>query len=244
MPNILGIIPARAGSKRLPGKNKKNFLGKPLIKNIIDTALKSNLLDSIVVTTDDLEIIEYQEDYPTINFLHRPKAISGDNSPSIEYVNHALTQLRSKFQPFDIIVILQPTSPLTLAADIDATIKTLIDSKMESAVSVVKLDHAIHPIKMKTLKGVQLNPFLEEEKGRMAESELPEIYVRNCSVYATRIDVIRAGRIISESCAAYIMPRERSIDINDATDFKFAEFLVREQMQSDFEKGLSKLKFS
>lgn len=235
MPNILGIIPARAGSKRLPGKNKKKFLGKPLIKNVIDTALNSNLLDSIAVTTDDLEIIEYQKDYPTVNFLKRPGSISGDNSPSIEYVNHTLSQLGGKYPPFDIIVILQPTSPLTQVADIDSTINTLIDSRMESAVSVVKLDHAIHPFKMKTLRGVQLKPFLEEEKGRMAENELPEIYVRNCSVYASTIDVIRKGQIISESCAAYIMPRERSIDINDAVDFMFAEFLVSGQTQSDFE---------
>lgn len=225
MTRILGIIPARAGSKRLPRKNKLPFQGKPLIKHIIESACKASLLDQLVVNTDDLEILSYKDEFPSVKFLARPKSISGDDAAAIAYVQHTLRELETVDSHFDIVVILQPTSPLTLPEDIDSTIQTLLDSKADSAVSVVKLDHATHPVKMKTLNGNILEPYLEEENGRMAEKDLPEIYVRNCSVYVSKRSVIAEGRIIGDKCLAYVMPRERSVDINDSMDFAFAEFL-------------------
>ena len=124
------------------------------------------------------------------------------------------------------VVIVQPSSPLTLAEDIDATVDLLAASGADTAVSVVKLDHAVHPLKMKVLEGDRLLPYLEEERGRMAAHELPMIYVRNCSVYATRRRVIDGGGVIGDDCRAYVMPRERSLDINEELDLEFAEFLL------------------
>ena len=95
----------------------------------------------------------------------------------------------------------------------------------DSAVSVIELDHAIHPVKLKRLDGTRLLPWLEEEGGRMAAHELPRLYVRNCSVYVTRRACIDRREIIGADSRAYLMPRERSIDINDELDWQFAEFL-------------------
>ena len=194
---ILGIIPARGGSKRIPGKNKKLFCGKPLITFMIEAALESKLLDTIVVNSDDEDILKIAADYDGIIPLKRPEAISGDKAKAITYVNQTLEVLESKGKQFEAIVILQPTSPLTLAEDIDGTIQLLLDSKADSAVSVMQLDHAIHPIKMKVMEGDQLLPFLEEEKGRRAAHELPVIFVRNCSVYASTVKTIKEHAFVT-----------------------------------------------
>lgn len=224
---ILGIIPARGGSKRIPGKNKKDFCGKPLICHIIESAIGSKLLDRIVVNTDDEDILKIASNYKRIQPLKRPAELAKDHSPAIDYVHQTLDVLKGQGQTFDIIVILQPTSPLTLPEDIDNTIRLLENSNADSSVSVMKLDHAAHPVKMKVMEGNKLNPFLEEERGRMAEHELPTIYVRNCSVYVSTLETIQAGKIIGDDCRGYVMPMERSVDINDPIDFDFAEFLYR-----------------
>jgi len=131
--------------------------------------------------------------------------------------------------PVDAIAIVQPSSPLTLGADIDATVELLAVTGAESAVTVVKLDHAIHPAKLKRLDGDRLLPLIEDEGGRMASHELPPVYVRNGAVYATRRDVIERDAILGDDCRAHVMPRERSIDINDPLDLAFAEFLLTRQ---------------
>mgnify|MGYP002623923734 CR=1 FL=1 len=226
----LGIIPARGGSKRIPGKNKKLFCGKPLITYIIEAALKSKLLDTIVVNSDDEDILEIAAQYENIIPIKRPAEISGDKAKAITYVNQTLEVMESSGKTYDAIVILQPTSPLTLAEDIDGTIQLLLDTGADSAVSVVQLDHAIHPIKMKTMQGNKLLPFWEEERGRRAAHELPVIYVRNCSVYASTLQTIREQQdTIGKDCRGYVMPSERSVDINEPVDFEFAEFLFKKQ---------------
>ena len=226
---ILGIIPARGGSKRIPGKNKKLFCGKPLITYTIETALQSKLLDFLVVNSDDEEILAIAATYENVIALKRPAAIAGDKAKAIEYVFQTLEVLeQEKKGPVEAVVILQPTSPLTSQEDIDGTIQLLLDSKADSAVSIMQLDHAIHPVKMKTMRGNQLLPFLEEENGRMAAHELPELFVRNCSVYASAIQTILQQKdIIGKDSRGYLMPLERSVDINEPIDFEFAEFLYQ-----------------
>ena len=223
---MLGIIPARRNSKRLPGKNAKPFAGKPLISHVIETALMSERLDEIAVSSDSEEILTIASDYNKLNLINRPGELALDESPAIDYVKHALEYFKKERQlEFDIITILQPSSPLTGREDIDGTIELLIASEADSAVSVVKIDHVVHPLKLKRMEGDRLLPFIEEEKGRMAYQDLPNVFVRNCSVYASRKYVIDYGEIIGKDCRGYIMPRERSVDINDEFDFEFAEFL-------------------
>jgi CMP-N,N'-diacetyllegionaminic acid synthase len=159
--------------------------------------------------------------------LKRPPEFAADDSPAIDYVRHALAVLeQNQERRFDVVVILQATSPFTLPADIDGTIDLLRASGADTAVSVMRVDHAVHPVKLKTMSGDRLLPFLEEERGRMAAADLPEVFVRNCSVYATRRAVIESGRIIGDDCRGYVMPRERSVDINEPLDLELAEFLL------------------
>jgi CMP-N-acetylneuraminic acid synthetase len=223
----LGIIPARGGSKRLPRKNVRLLGGKPLVAWAIEAAQGARRLARLVVSSDDREVLDVARSYESRLALVRPAEISGDEAPAIDYVRHALAELEGAGQgPFDAIVILQPSSPFTLSADIDATVDLLASSGADSAVSVMQLDHAIHPFKMKVLDGNRLLPFLEEERGRMAAHELPEIYVRNCSVYATRRKSVERAQVIGDDCRGYVMPRERSLDINEELDLLFAEFVL------------------
>ncbi len=221
---VLTIVPARGGSKRIPGKNKKSLLGKELIRYSIESALESEETDIVLVSTDDDDILKIASTYPKVISLKRPAEISDDFAPAITYVHHALNELDEEF---DYVAIVQPTSPFTNGADIDATIRLLYDSSADSSVSVMKLDHAIHPVKLKTKKGDELLPYLEDENGRMAAHELTELFVRNGSVYVSKLATIKSGTIIGNVCLGYEMPRERSIDINDPIDFEFAEFMIR-----------------
>ncbi|WP_235299278.1 acylneuraminate cytidylyltransferase family protein [Portibacter marinus] len=221
--NILGIIPARGGSKRISGKNKKLLGGKPLVEYAIQAGLESTLINEILLTSDDLEILKIGESYPSIIKRVRPFEISGDQALAISYVQDALAYMETDY---DMIAIIQPSSPFTTAFDIDSTIKLLQNfESADSAVSVMKLDHVIQPAKIKKMENKVLIPYFEKENNRMAEHELPELYVRNGSVYVSRISTIKKNRIIGDHCLGYEMPRERSLDINDPIDFEFAKFL-------------------
>lgn len=229
--NILGIIPAREGSKRVPQKNFRPFAGTTLTELAIRQALGSKLLTTIVLSSDSEQVLAIGRKYPQITCLQRPAEISGNDATAIEYVQHALSEMETSPEPFDMVVILQPSSPLRTSEDIDGTIQLLLHNPdADSAVSVVKLDQMVHPLKLKTLEGNELKAFLEDEAGRFAVKDLPEVYVRNGAVYATwRRDLERRPDVIGQKSLAYLMPRERSVDINDWVDFEFGEYLFKKQ---------------
>jgi CMP-N-acetylneuraminic acid synthetase len=231
---ILGIVPARAGSKRLPKKNVRLLAGKPLVARAIECALAAQevgVLDAVAVSSDDVDVLAIARSYPHVIVIERPASLAADTSPAIDYVKHALAVVErdNGSAKYDAVVILQPSSPLTIAADVKGTVDALVASGAPSAASVMKLDHAIHPAKLKRLIGDKLVPYLEEERGRMAAHELPELYVRNCAVYAALRATVDAGKVVDDDCRAYVMPRARSVDINDEMDFAFAQFLVEQQ---------------
>ena len=193
----------------------------------IEAAQQAQTIDKLLVSSDDSTVLAIAREFDQDLALERPEKLATDTSNVIDYVHHALKHAeQGGTETYGAIVIIQPTSPFTLASDIDNTINLLQSSGADSAVTVMKLDHAIHPIKLKTLKDDRLLPYLEEEKGRMASYELPELYVRNCSVYASRRAVIDSGQVIGADCRAFVMPEERSIDINSELDFQFAEFML------------------
>lgn len=223
---IIGIIPARSGSKRIPNKNIKDFIGKPLVQHIIEKALLTNILDDIVVTSDSDAVLKISNKYDKIISIKRPYNLATDKSLAIDYVKHALDILKNTYKKeYDIIVILQPTSPLTLPIDIENTIKLLLETDADSAVSVVKVSHMLNPFKLKILDKDKLFPYLVNESDKMASHQIPVLYVRNCSVYVTNVKTIKNNNIIGEDCRGYIMPPERSIDINEPIDFEFAKYL-------------------
>ena len=164
--STLGIIPARAGSKRIPGKNTRRLAGRPLVEWAFAAAAKAETLDRVVVTSDDPEVLRLAATFDPRWPLSRPAELAGDASPAVDYVRHALAVLESDGEgPFDVVVIVQPTSPLTLPEDIDATVRLLQSSGADTAVSVVRVPHHVNPIKFKRMEEDRLVPYLEEEEG-------------------------------------------------------------------------------
>jgi CMP-N-acetylneuraminic acid synthetase len=221
---VLGIVPARAGSKRVPRKNLAEVGGKPLALRAIETACAARTLARVCVSSDDDDVLALAE-RARVRAIRRPAEIAGDDAPVVSYLQHALRVMSDGGERFDAIAIVQPTSPFTRADDVDACVRLLEESGADSVVTVVKLDHALQPVKIKRLVGDKLVPHFEDERGRMASFELPELYVRNGSVYVSRAVVVDGGRVLGDDCRAIVMPRERSIDINDTLDLEFARFL-------------------
>jgi CMP-N-acetylneuraminic acid synthetase len=222
--NVLAIIPARKGSKRLQGKNTRLLAGIPLIEYVLRAATKSKSITTLVVSSDDDEVAAITRQYSSAEFVQRPSELSTDTSPAIEYVRHALDL--KKDLPWDFVVIIQPTTPFLRQEDIDGTIDLAIQNNVPSAVSVTKIEQLHHPWKLKTMNGDVLEPFMTEEKKIRQAHELPELFARNGGVYVSTIATISKGLILDDPCLGYVMPFERSVDINEPIDFEFAEFLA------------------
>ncbi len=221
----LGIVPARAGSTRVPGKNLRELGGRPLVQWAIDAACGAPGLDLVVVSSDSDEVLALAEAAGVVA-LRRPSELATNESPAIDYVRHALEQVDEPLRPFDSVAIVQPSSPFTTSDDIRRCLELLDASGADSAVTVHRVDHAVHPFKFKTLDGDRLVPFLVDEATRTAAHDLPEVYVRNGSVYASRRATIARGDLLGDDSRGVVMPRERSLDINDELDLEFAAFLL------------------
>lgn len=221
---LLALIPARAGSKGIPRKNIRSFCGKPLLQWSIDAALGAACVDQVVVSTDDPEFAEIaRAGGAEVPFL-RPVELAEDLSPGVDPVLHALEQLHHVSD----VLLLQPTSPLRTSEDIEAMIALRRQAGSESAVSVCI--SAKHPSWMYTLSSDQtLQPLVNHaEVG--CRQQLPTAYVLNGAIYlATRTFLIKEKSFIREDTLAYVMPAERSVDIDSALDWQWAEFLMQQQ---------------
>lgn len=217
----VAIIPARAGSKGIPGKNKQMLCGKPLISWTIAAAQAAHSLDHIMVSTDDEEIADIALALGVnVPFL-RPPELAQDNTSSIEPVLHALSIVDS----FDSAVLLQPTSPLRTATDIDAIIDLAIAKAAKSAVSVCE---SREPIQWNfTIQlGGSLKPLLAGEMINRRQ-EAGVTYVLNGALYYFDVRwFLTTKKFIDIETLPYIMPQERSIDIDSDFDWMMAEFLL------------------
>lgn len=226
---ILAIIPARGGSKGIPHKNIKLIEGKPLIAWTIKAARMSRYIDKVIVSTDDTKIASVSKKYKAeVPFL-RPKRLALDSSPTIEAVIHAINFLEKKDNDFDIIVLLQPTSPLRMRYDIDNAIKLLFRKKAEAIVSVTEA--FIYPQWVNTLpaNGCMKN-FLSPQTANMNRPDLSKHFQLNGAVFVAFVDYVKKHRgFYGSKTFAYIMPKERSVDIDDILDFKFVEALLKNQ---------------
>lgn len=221
---LLALIPARGGSKGIPRKNIRSFCGKPLLQWSIDAALAAACVDQVVVTTDDPEIADLASARGAeIPFL-RPAELATDNAPGIAPVLHALEQLPKVSD----VLLLQPTSPLRTSADIEAIVALRQQAGCESAVSLTP--SAKHPAWMYGLSQEQrLEPLLELDEIHCRQ-QLPPAYVLNGALYlASRGFLLREQAFISAGTIAYLMPAERSVDIDTPLDWQWAEFLMQQQ---------------
>jgi len=226
--NVVGIIPARSGSRRLPDKNIAKLGGRPLIYYTIREALRAKTLDRVVVSTDSPRYAEIARRYGAeVPFLRPPK-ISGDVD-TVLVLKHAVGHLERGGYPVDVVVTLQPTSPFRKAEDIDNCVNKLLETGADSVVSVREIKEP--PAWMFRLEGDRMVPFLEGTDtaglGGMIFQDLPRLVIPNGAVYATRRDVVvREGRIYGRDCRAYVMPPERSIDIETKEDLILAEAIL------------------
>jgi len=227
---ILGIITARGGSKGIPKKNIKELAGKPLIEYTFDAVKNSKKLNRYIVSTDDEEIIKFSKNKNIEVPFKRPAELAEDDTKSIDVLIHAVKHLELSENYFpDYIMTLQPTSPLRTSEDIDKSIELILnDNDADSLVSVVEIPHNFNPHSAMIYDGKYLNHFIKSEQ-IMRRQEKPKFYARNgAAIYITSYDLLmKSMKIVGEKCLAYIMRKERSIDIDDQYDWEIAEFLIK-----------------
>ncbi len=225
--SVLGVIPARGGSKGVSRKNIRPVAGKPLIAYTIEAARASRLLTRFVASTEDAEIAAVARSLGC-DVLPRPSSLAADNTPMPPVVMHALSVLEEAGHSFSCVAVLQPTTPLRIAEDIDRALGLLFEGGCDSVVSVYQVADE-HPARMYRLVDGYLVAYEREPEGRMRQS-LPPVYHRNGAVYACRRELlIEKGTLIGARVVPHIMPRERSINIDDEMDLAFADWLLQRQ---------------
>lgn len=223
---VLCVIPARSGSKGLPGKNIKLLHGKPLIAWTIAEALKSKYLDKILVSTDDRKIAGISRKYGAEVPFMRPKKLATSTAKMIDVLLYVLARLKKNKEEYDLIMLLQPTSPLRRYEDIDASIELLFRKKVKSVISVCESEH--HPyLAVKLACHGQLTDSHRKMIANKNRQELPPYYRINGALYLSYIDFLKKEKgFIGGGTYAYVMPQERSIDIDTEFDFKLTEFFL------------------
>lgn len=227
---VLAIIPARGGSKRLPRKNILSLQGKPLIAWSIDAGLQSQYIDRVMVSTDCNEIADIATQYGAEVPFMRPTDISGDSASTDSVILHLLSTLTGE-DKVDIVVILQPTSPLRSAIDIDMALEKLLAKQADGVVSVCECEHS--PFWSNTLPtDGNMGGFMKEEVKGKRSQELPTCYRLNGAVYAftTESMINNQGVRYGEGVFSIEMPTIRSVDIDHTLDFKLAEVILSESL--------------
>jgi CMP-N-acetylneuraminic acid synthetase len=228
MSTAIALIPARGGSKGLPGKNIKLLTGKPMIAWTIEAALSCNAIDRVFVSTEDLEIASIAQQYGAETPFFRPKKLASDTSSSVDLAIHALQWLEESehFKP-DFLLLLQPTSPLRTAVDIHETIELQARRNADAIISVCRTPHPPHWIMRFASDGSLLPYFGTPEISRRQDAK--PAYHLNGAIYLVRTEVlVKQKTFFPKRSFGYIMPFDRSIDIDSAWDFHLADLILKE----------------
>jgi len=219
---VLAIIPARGGSKGIPRKNIIPLKGKPLIAWTIDEAKKSRFLDRIIVSTDDEEIADIAKQWGGEVPFFRPKELAQDDTPGIAPILHAL----SYFTDYEYVVVLQPTSPLRTAGDIDEAISLCEKNKSNFCVSVTESKVVPEWMFFVNEEGI-LTPLNDNKQIPYQRQKAKKTYVLNGAVYVAKIAALVDTRsFLTTETIPYIMPSDRSVDIDDVSDIARCEYLI------------------
>ena len=228
-PSTLAIIIARGGSKRLPRKNIKTLCGKPLIAWTIAHAHNSAHIDRTIVSTDDEEIAEIARQYRAeIPFL-RPEEFARDDSPSIDAVLHAITWLEERGEYYDLVMLLQPTSPLRKKTDLDDAL-TLFISNIDTADSLVSIGkvHLEHPYIIKKVEGGYVKQFINTDEEAYQRQQLPSAYFPYGVVYLSKTDALKKHKTFyQERTLPYFIERWQNYEIDDACDLICIEAIMK-----------------
>ncbi len=221
--SVIAIILARGGSKGLPRKNIRDVEGKPLIVWTIEAGQKSQYIDRLVLSSEDQEIINIAKKYNCEVPFVRPLELAADDTKSIDVILDVLNKLQEKF---DYVVLLQPTSPLRLAEDIDNTIELCIKRNENACVSVTEPSKS--PYWMFELnRDGYLRQLIKQKKRPHRRQDLPKSYAVNGAVYVAKSDwLYKTKNFLTDETIAYLMPSERSIDIDCEYDLLIADYLL------------------
>ncbi len=227
---VLGLIPARGGSKSIPRKNVAFVAGKPLIAWTIEPALQCPSLSRVIVSTDDREIAGAAKRYEAEVPFMRPVELAQDDTSSIDVVIHAIRWLEAheNDRP-DYVMLLQPTSPLRNSDDIERVNRIAREKDADGIISVCRVHH--HPYWMKRINedGVLVD-YVSDKQECTSRQGLPPAYVLNGAIYLARTDVLlNQQTFYTERTYAYIMPLERSLDIDSPWDLYLADLVLKDR---------------
>lgn len=220
---VLGLIAARGGSQGIPRKNLRDLAGKPMIAWTVEAARACRSIDRLILSSDDPEIIAVAQEWGCEAPFVRPPELATSEARSIDVIHHAMDQVG---EGFDYLVLLQPTSPLRIAADIDDCVEACERSGAPACISVTPDPHSLGVL-VTMNEGGRLARLVDIPAGGHRRQDMPAGYVINGAVYVARWEWLRrAASFLGEGTIGRVMPRERSIDIDDPFDLEIAAFLL------------------
>jgi len=227
---VIALIPARGGSKTIPYKNIKLLNGKPLIAWSIEAVKNTKEIDTIIVSTDNDNIAQVAINYGA-DVIKRPAYLAMDDSLPIDVVRHVIQKLKEIKDDYTYMVYLEPTSPLRKPEDIKNCLELLADEKMEYDSVTTFVEAALNPHRAWKIEEGSPTPFLLDIDPWLPRQKLPKVYQLNGAVYCFLIDSVKqdSKKFLNGKIGAIIMPRERSIDIDDLYDFYSAEAFMRRE---------------
>jgi CMP-N-acetylneuraminic acid synthetase len=219
----LAIIPARAGSKRLPNKNILSLNSKPLIAYSIEAGLNSKYINNVIVSSDSDKILQISQKYGA-NTIKRPKKLASDTSTTFDAIEHTIKSI----EQYEYTVLLQPTSPLRNFEHINKAIELLESNNADAIISVCELDHS--PLWSNTLpKDNNMINFLDEKILNKRSQDLAKYYRLNGAIYICKTNKLLEAKtfFLNQNIFAYIMDKKASIDIDDEVDFLTAQTILK-----------------
>jgi len=219
---FLAIIPARGGSKRLPRKNVLDLAGKPLIVWSIEAGLQSKYIDKVVVSSDDEEILNISK-ITGAEIVKRPEILASDTASTFDAIKHTIDNIKG----YEYVVLLQATSPLRSAKQIDQAIELLEEKNADAVVSVCEMEHS--PLWSNTLDdSLSMENFLPEEILNKRSQDLETYFRLNGAIYICKTEKFLEEKsfFLKKNIFAYVMSKESSVDIDEEIDFKMAEVIL------------------
>jgi CMP-N,N'-diacetyllegionaminic acid synthase len=241
--NVLAVIPARGGSKGIPGKNIRAFAGKPLIVHSIEASLSCPLITKTVVSTDDDKIAEIAQANGA-HIIRRPDELAADTSLVIDAIKHAVREVEKAGETVDVVLLLEPTSPLRRAEDIVECINVLLENKADSVATFTPAN--ISPNRLWRVTGEVVEPFIEGAIPWLPRQKQPKAFELTGQIYGLTRKILFAREDSISTLAGkiypVITPRDTALDIDTEFDFMLAEkvmehFLVKNQHQLDESRG-------
>ena len=226
---IIAIIPARGGSKGIHKKNIKKLVGKPLISYTLSEVKKPKFISKIIVSTDSKQIEKIAKNLGSETII-RPKKLAQDNSSSLDVVQHVIKNLEP-LNYFDIVIVLQPTSPLRTVVDIDSAIELFLKSKCDSVIGMTEVTHP--PEFMYRIINKKIKPLIKTKIKSKRRQDMPKTYQINGAIYiCNRNLIMKKHTMFGKNIVPYLMPSERSIDIDTMFDFDLAKTILKNKLYS------------